>query len=72
MLEPFGEVGRDVSEYFSSIKDFRKMTWYKIIAKNQVKKLQLEFSRSPLDMFNPNMITVENYKYFLEHRYVLP
>ena len=49
------------------------MTWYKIIVKNQVKKtFQLEFSRSPLDIFNPNMITVENYKYFSEHRYVLP
>ena len=34
MLEPFGEVGRDVPEYFSSRKNFAKIEDKKVIAKN--------------------------------------
>ena len=47
MLEPFGEVSGDVSEYFSSGYDFRKMTRYKVIAKKRSKtftaEIQLEW-----------------------------
>ena len=34
MLEPFGEVGRDVPEYFSPRTDFAKIEDKKVIAKN--------------------------------------
>ena len=34
MLEPFGEVGGDVSEYFSSRTHFAKIEDKKVIAKN--------------------------------------
>ena len=34
MLEPFGEVGGDVSEYFSSRTHFAKIKDKKVIAKN--------------------------------------
>ena len=34
MLEPFGEVGRDVPEYFSSQTHFAKIEDKKVIAKN--------------------------------------
>ena len=34
MLEPFGEVGGDVSEYFSSQTHFAKIEDKKVIAKN--------------------------------------
>ena len=34
MLEPFGEVGADVSEYFSSRTHFAKIENKKVIAKN--------------------------------------
>ena len=34
MLEPFGEVGRDVPEYFSSRSHFSKIEDKKVIAKN--------------------------------------
>ena len=36
MLEPFGEVGGDVPEYFSSRTHFAKIEDKKVIAKNQV------------------------------------
>ena len=34
MLEPFGEVGEDVSEYFSSQTHFAKIEDKKVIAKS--------------------------------------
>ena len=34
MLEPFGEVGRDVPEYFTSRTHFAKIEDKKVIAKN--------------------------------------
>ena len=34
MLEPFGEVGRDVPEYFSSRTHFANIEDKKVIAKN--------------------------------------
>ena len=34
MLEPFGEVGEDVPEYFSSQTHFAKIKDKKVIAKN--------------------------------------
>ena len=34
MLEPFGEVGGDVPEYFSSRTTFAKIEYKKVIAKN--------------------------------------
>ena len=34
MLEPFGEVGGDVPEYFSSLTHFAKIEDKKVIAKN--------------------------------------
>ena len=36
MLEPFGEVGGDVPEYFSSRTHFAKIEDKKVIAKNWV------------------------------------
>ena len=36
MLEPFGEVGGDVPEYFSSRTHFAKIEDKKVIAKNKV------------------------------------
>ena len=36
MLEPFGEVGRDVPEYLSSRTHFAKIEDKKVMAKNQV------------------------------------
>ena len=45
MLEPFGEVGGDVPEYFSSRTHFAKIEDKKVIAKKlSLKTLQLEFS----------------------------
>ena len=34
MLEPFGEVGGDVPEYFSSRTHFAKIEYKKVIGKN--------------------------------------
>ena len=39
MLEPFGEVGGDVPEYFSSRTHFAKIEDKRTIAKNKVYKL---------------------------------
>ena len=39
MLEPFGEAGGDVPEYFSSRTHFAKIKDKKVIAKNSVEKL---------------------------------
>ena len=39
MLEPFGEVGGDVPEYFSSRTHFAKIEDKKVIAINKVEKL---------------------------------
>ena len=44
MLEPFGEVGGDVPEYFSSRTHFAKMEHKKSYCENlSLKTLQLEF-----------------------------
>ena len=43
MLEPFGEVGGDVPEYFSSRIHFTKVEDKKVIAKIRSKTYQLEF-----------------------------
>ena len=48
MLEPFGEVGGDVPEYFSSRTHFAKIENKKSYCeKLSLKTLQLEFSQSP-------------------------
>ena len=39
MLKPFGEVGGDRPEYFSSRTHFAKIEDKKVIAKNKLKKL---------------------------------
>ena len=58
MLEPFGEVGRDVPEYFSSLTHFVKIKDKKILRKIRSKKLNswsFFFSFPGLNLLKPSL-----------------